>query len=50
MLVLYMLINMYFILVKIIKENFIVSKIRDILLEVMINIFLIIVSIEFKKV
>lgn len=47
MLVLYMLINMYFILVKIIKENFIVSKIRDILLEVMINIFLIIVSIEF---
>lgn len=47
MLVLYMLINMRFILVKIIKENFIVSKIRDILLEVMINIFLIIVSIEF---
>lgn len=47
MLVLYMLINMYFILVKIIKENFIDSKIRDILLEVMINIFLIIVSIEF---
>lgn len=47
MLVLYMLINMYFILVKITKENFIVSKIRDILLEVMINIFLIIVSIEF---
>lgn len=47
MLVLYMLINMDFILVKIIKENFIVSKIRDILLEVMINIFLIIVSIEF---
>lgn len=47
MLVLYKLINMYFILVKIIKENFIVSKIRDILLEVMINIFLIIVSIEF---
>lgn len=47
MLVLYMLINMDFILVKSIKENFIVSKIRDILLEVMINIFLIIVSIEF---